>query len=307
MSEQLAAAAYFLEVHLLCASLVCCGAWLLTCVRVVSATTKYWIWLLASLNFALPLGGLIDGFGATEIAGASQLNLLSAAALGIARHGSVIAALLCAWALGSGAMALRLWRRIRAERIEVATAACQRRELQLQGVAVRFTAGAGGPRVEGLIRTWICLPQGIEGLLSRQELDAVLRHELTHAKRRDNLLRLSHELVLCLLWFHPLLWLSGARLALYRELSCDDAAVRAAGASHLVTALAKLACAESTSLLRAAAATQVGQRLQRLTHASPTSVCGGLDSLISAVFALLLLSGIGLTVACTACCLVPQH
>ena len=56
----------------------------------------------------------------------------------------------------------------------------------------------------GLLRPRIWLPVGIDRLLSRRELDAVLLHERTHARRRDNLIRLLHELALCLLWFHPL-------------------------------------------------------------------------------------------------------
>jgi len=305
VGEHLAPAAYFLEVHLLCASLVCLGAWLLSSPRAVSATTKYWIWLLVSLNFALPLGGLIDRFGAAEIAGASQLNLLAASALGIARHGTALTTLLGVWLLGTVAMAVRLWRRLRAERDEGAAGGARRGKYQLQGIAVCFSGARTGPLVEGLIRTRICLPEGIESLLSAQEFEAVLRHELTHAKRRDNLLRLAHELVLCLLWFHPLLWLSGARLALYRELSCDDAAVRAASRSHLVAALAKLASPESASLLRAAAASQVGQRLQRLMAPQALEVSGALNALTVAAFAVLLLGSIGLTIAHTACCLVP--
>jgi beta-lactamase regulating signal transducer with metallopeptidase domain len=304
MHEQLAPVAYFVEVHLLCASLVCLGAWLLSSLSAVSASTKYWIWLLASLNFALPVGGLIDGFGATEIAAASQLNLLAAGALGIARQGSVVAILVGVWMLGTVAMAIRLARRIRAGRGEGILAGTARREFRLQGVAVQFGAAHGGPLVEGLIRTRIRLPEGIEQLLTPPEFAAVLRHELTHAKRRDNLLQLGYELVLCLLWFHPLLWLSGGRLALYRELSCDDAAMRAAPGRHLVDALAKLACPERSSLLRAAAASQILPRLQRLL--APRPVSGPLNAFAVAVFALLLLSGIGLTIVHTACCLVPQ-
>lgn len=304
MLEHLAPVTYYLEVHLLCASLVCLGAWLLSSLRTVSASTKYWIWLLASLNFALPIGGLIDRFGAAEITGASQLNLLAAGALGIARHGALAAILAGVWLLGAATMLIRLGARIHTGGDAGAGAEAARREITLRGVAVHFSRAHRGPLVEGLICPRICLPVDIEQLLTPQEFAAVLRHELTHARRRDNLLQLGHELVLCLLWFHPLLWVSGARLALYRELSCDDAAMRAAPGAHLIAALAKLASPERSSLLRAAAASQVGPRVQRLLRPRPVSAA--LNALTVTVFALLLLGGIGLTIAHTACCLVPQ-
>lgn len=304
MNDHLAPVTYFLLVHLLCDSLVCLGAWLLSSPRAVSASTKYWIWLLASLNFALPIGGFIDRFGAAEIAGASQLNLLAASALGIVRHGALSAILAGVWALGTATMIMRLCGRIRAGQCAGAAAGGERREIRLQGVAVHFSSTHRGPLVEGLIRTRIRLPAGIEHLLTAAEFAAVLRHELTHAKRRDNLLQLAHELVLCVLWFHPLVWLAGARLALYRELSCDDAAMRAASGRHLIGALTKLACPERSSPLRAAAASQVGPRLQRLM--APLPVSAPLNALTVGTFALLLLGGIGLTIAHTACCLVPQ-
>ena len=57
---------------------------------------------------------------------------------------------------------------------------------------------------------------------------AVLLHEATHARRRDNLIRLFQELVLCAVWFHPLAWVTSSRLALYRELSCDESVVESA-------------------------------------------------------------------------------
>ena len=46
------------------------------------------------------------------------------------------------------------------------------------------------PSVEGVLRPHISLPQGVDRLLSEAELDAVLIHEVIHARRRDNLIGL---------------------------------------------------------------------------------------------------------------------
>ncbi len=68
------------------------------------------------------------------------------------------------------------------------------------------------------------------------------------------MIRLIYEVALCGLWFHPLVWITGSRLALYRELSCDEAVIQCGHGQDLVAALAKLANPEEMLLLKAAAA-----------------------------------------------------
>jgi len=55
MREHVAPFVYYLEVHLLYASIVCLAAWALTSIKSASATWKYWIWVVTSLNFVVPL------------------------------------------------------------------------------------------------------------------------------------------------------------------------------------------------------------------------------------------------------------
>ena len=88
--------------------------------------------------------------------------------------------------------------------------------------------------------------------LSERELHAVLLHEVMHARRRDNLLRLIHELAQCLLWFHPLLWLTGlARL----DVPSSPVMRWCQGQQRKfrLGALAKLASPENSLVLRSAA------------------------------------------------------
>ena len=89
-----------------------------------------------------------------------------------------------------------------------------------------------------MLRPQLSLPSGIDRLLTRDELNAVLIHELTHDRRRDNLIRLI-EVGVCLFWFHSLVWITGWRLALYRELSCDESVIHCAQGGDLVSALVK--------------------------------------------------------------------
>jgi beta-lactamase regulating signal transducer with metallopeptidase domain len=130
-------------------------------------------------------------------------------------------------------------------------------------VPVRFAGSRHAPAVDGVLRPHISLPNGIDRLLSEHELNAVLTHQLTHARRRDNLIRLIYEAGLCWLWFHPLVWLTFSRLALYRELSCDESVIQSAQSEELVSALAKLANPEKAFLLQATASSFLSHRLAR--------------------------------------------
>jgi hypothetical protein len=153
-------------------------------------------------------------------------------------------------------MFARLWLRLRVERRDARatsppSAHGNARSFLADGIRVCFANNTQVPAVHGVLRPHISLPEGIDRLLSAQELNAVLAHELTHATRRDNLICLVHQFVLCCLWFHPLVWIAGSRLAVYRELSCDEPVIQSARGRELISALAKLAHPERGFLLEA--------------------------------------------------------
>jgi len=306
MHEHLAPIVYFLLVHFLYASLVCVAAWLVTSTPGASANVKYWIWVATFLNFVVPLAGCLDGFGAWDIHGATQITVLAAVGIEAAQHAALASVFLALWFIGTSLLLARLYSRIRAERRHASTAEHDRApDLLVQGIPVCFSA-TRGPSVEGVLGSRIYLPHGIERQLSEGELDAVLAHEVTHAKRHDNLLRLMYEVALCVLWFHPFLWIMGSRLALYRELSCDEAAIRRASGSDLLSALAKLARLEHPVVLRSMASSQLSDRLKVLLAPQPRSARGLANTAVVAAFSALFFCGLGLTIAHTACCLVVR-
>jgi beta-lactamase regulating signal transducer with metallopeptidase domain len=134
----------------------------------------------------------------------------------------------------------------------------------------------------------------------------VLLHEVAHAKRRDNLIRLLYEVALCALWFHPLIWLAGMRMALYRELSCDESVIQHEQGRALVRALAKLAVPDKALLLKATASSHLSYRLARL--AGPAQATHRATSLLlTSLFAAVIAGGVFGTVAHTACCFVIKH
>lgn len=302
MHEHVGPAVYYIEVHLLYASIVCLAAWVLTSVWSGSAAWKYWIWVATLLNFILPFGGFVDRFGASPVSWATQLPGLDEVGMGISRHLAAGGMLLAVWLCGAVFMAARLIARVRSDRGNTVTAAGLTPSFLAQGVPVRLSLTGQEPSVAGVLRPYISLPLGVDRLLSKKELDAVLLHEITHAKRRDNLIGLLYEIALCGLWFHPLVWLTGFRLAMFRELSCDDSVIERARGAYLVTAIAKLAAPGKPSSLRAGAATFFGQRLTRLTAARPQRTSRAADSLLVVVFGAVFLACVIETIAHTGSC-----
>jgi beta-lactamase regulating signal transducer with metallopeptidase domain len=310
MLEHITRGLYYFEVHLLFASVVGLVAWVLTSIMRGSATTKYWIWVATTLNFFLPLGAVLDKVFASRLSWATPLGVIGDAANSITQ-GSAATTLLMVWLLGAILMFTRLCFRIRAGRRHAQVAAGQgafeaQQNFIADGVPVRFAESRHAPAVHGFLRPHISLPQGIHRLLSEHELDAVLIHELTHARRRDNLIRLIHEVGLCALWFHPLAWIIGSRLALYRELSCDEAVIQSARGGDLVSALAKLAEPEEAFLMQASASSFLRNRLPRLTAVQPQATSRTASTVLIALFGAVLLTCVLGTVSHTACCFIHK-
>jgi beta-lactamase regulating signal transducer with metallopeptidase domain len=299
MPEHIVQAFYYAAIHLTFASIVCLAALALTSGSRGSATTKYWIWAAASVNFFLPLGAILDRLLATHLSWARPIGIIGGPMNDMLQNAAAAALLAVVWLLGATLMLVRLCRRILAERGSTRE---ERPGFLAHGVPVQFAANGQGPEMAGVLRPRISLPDGIDRFLSEPEINAVLIHELTHARRRDNLTRLIYEAGLCVLWFHPLVWLAGSRLALYRELSCDERVIQSGHGGDLVSALTKLANPERTLLQQTTASSFLSHRLARLAAAQPQPMCRARSTLMTAVFAAVFLAGVFETVAHTACC-----
>jgi beta-lactamase regulating signal transducer with metallopeptidase domain len=82
------------------------------------------------------------------------------------------------------------------------------------------------PGVFGVFRPVLLLPQGITRNLTREQLEAIVAHELCHVRRRDNLTAALHMCIETLFWFHPFVWWIGARLIAERERDCDESVLK---------------------------------------------------------------------------------
>jgi beta-lactamase regulating signal transducer with metallopeptidase domain len=306
--EHIARAMYYVSVHLLYASIVAAAAWLLTSIRGASATTKYWIWVVAAFNFVMPVGAAVDKLWAPHLTWAAPLGAIGGPVWDVTQGWTALV-LAVIWITGALIMLLRLISRLHRERRQIHVPADRHdvtSSFVADGIPVSFDSRHPTPAVGGVLYPRILLPAGIDRLLNRQELNAVLLHEVAHAKRRDNLVRLLYEALLCALWFHPLIWLAGMRMALYRELSCDESVIQRAQGQALVRALAKLAIPKETTFLRATASSHLSHRLARLAGPAQPAHCAA-SLLLTSLFAAVIVGGVFATVAHTACCFVIKH
>jgi beta-lactamase regulating signal transducer with metallopeptidase domain len=74
----------------------------------------------------------------------------------------------------------------------------------------------------GLVSPRVLLPSGASAW-SDERIRIVLAHELAHVARGDWLVQIAAEVVRCVYWFNPLLWIACTRLRQESEYACDDA------------------------------------------------------------------------------------
>lgn len=238
-----------LENHLWQSTAFAAAAWLLAfALRKNQARTRYWIWLAASLKFLLPfsllfaIGGYLRPARIVVVAPAP----ISAAVQQIAQPFSdfapvsVLAApadahdsnlpliLLLIWSGGVLAVALSWGIRWSRVRTAVRTATPGAAPLHSK-IPVKFSPALLEPGVFGIFRPVLMLPEGISDRLSPSQMKAVVAHEMTHIRRRDNLTAAFHMFVQAVFWFHPIVWWIGARLVEERENACDEEVMRLFG------------------------------------------------------------------------------
>ena len=133
------------------------------------------------------------------------------------------AVLFAVWACGFVAILLVWcvrWRRIRAAVRGAAPLSVE------SNVTVFSSPALLEPGVFGIVHPVLVLPEGIADHLTSAELRAILDHELSHIRSRDNLAAALHMVVEAFFWFHPFIWWIGARLVEERELACDEEVLR---------------------------------------------------------------------------------
>ena len=95
-----------------------------------------------------------------------------------------------------------------------------------RAIRILIAAIPDGPSVVGWFRPVILLPASAILNLSRDQLEAILAHEIAHLRRYDDMVNIAQSVVETLLFYHPAVWWISNRIRHERELSCDDLAVR---------------------------------------------------------------------------------
>jgi bla regulator protein blaR1 len=221
------------------------------------ARIRHHLWLVASLKFLVPLSLLIglgrhlasprfslhgrsglfsavEGFGQpfTFVVVAPVSHAAKAASLLALLPGLIAAVWLCGFVTVVVLWTVR-WRRV-ATVAHRSTLLKQGREVD----ALRQLEKAGGarrpmtfllsrdfamePGIFGIFRPVLLWPAKISEHLKDSHLKAILAHEVSHARRRDNLAATLHMMVEAIFWFHPMVWWLGARMVEERELACDE-------------------------------------------------------------------------------------
>ncbi len=100
-------------------------------------------------------------------------------------------------------------------RILISESICLRQNIYLCG-------NVCSPFILGVLRPAIYLPAG----LGEDAMQYILAHEQAHITRRDHWWKLLGFFLLCVYWFHPLVWAAYILLCRDIELACDEKAVK---------------------------------------------------------------------------------
>jgi uncharacterized protein (TIGR03435 family) len=215
------------------------------------APARYWLWLIASAKFLIPFSLLIGAGGYLQSATSATVaqpavskmleqvttpfsqmpDAATAAPVAAVVHRTAVAhsatplpvILFSLWACGFLVVVFSWWRKWRTIRSAVRTASYMG---LVADVPVLSSPSLLEPGVFGIVKPVLLLPEGIRERLTEPQMSAILAHEMTHVRRRDNLSAAFHMMVEAVLWFHPMIWWIGTRLVEERERACDEAVLQ---------------------------------------------------------------------------------
>ena len=251
------------------APLIFAAAWVAArALRRNGAAAEHRVWAMAlALEAVLPactvrpselLALMARFFGAGARGGVPTSPLRKARALahgGLRPSAAILAVVAvaygCVVAYFAGRLAVGLWKtaaiRRHAQRVFLTGAAglTWQRCCRLFGVfhaVAAISHDIDGPMTIGIRHKVLLLPAEWQASLCDDDFDAAIAHEFAHMQRGDFAKNLVYEVLSLPMAYHPVLWMTRAKLAESREMACDAMAAEAvAGRDAYARSLLRLA------------------------------------------------------------------
>jgi TonB family protein len=115
------------------------------------------------------------------------------------------------------------------------------KRFEVQDVSIAASSRVFGPVTLGIHRKLLLLPVNVIEELPEADLHTVIAHEFAHMRRKDFMKNLLYELLSLPVSYHPLLWLTRARIMESREMVCDQVAAAVTGPNEYAQSLLRLA------------------------------------------------------------------
>ena len=101
------------------------------------------------------------------------------------------------------------------------------RRLATAGIEIAISPTIAGPSTIGFLRALLLLPPEFIETVNEHDLDAALAHEGAHIERHDFAKNLLYRFLTLPVAYHPVLWMTHARVTETREMVCDAMAAEA--------------------------------------------------------------------------------
>jgi bla regulator protein BlaR1 len=299
-----------------------------TALRHNGARVRYWLWMAASLKFLVPFSWLVTlgaqiewrtgpvaaqpvaAFVVDQVLAPSVLMAsgVTSTAQGVAPASILPAVAVAMWLMGVVAVCFWWWRQwlpVRAA-LRAATLLPLESNDERCDLTMMSSPMAMEPGVVGLWRQVLLVPEGLLDQLTPAQVDALIAHERSHARHRDNLMAAVHMVVEALFWFHPVVWWIERRLIDERERACDEDVLRGGSQPSDYAEGILAVCRLSVGAPLACVAGISGSDLRRRVEAI---LLGGLSRPMGAgrrsALALALVGAVGLPIAAGTLSAVP--
>ena len=287
--------------------LIAATAWLgIKAFRDQSSRVRFAVWFVAFLAIAaLPFIPAAVSSAHSLASAPAEITFSSVWAVGIFICWLLIASVKLARVIAG------IWglRRLRGNAVEVSPAelpiSAQHALKDFQGVrkfTIRRSSDTRVPVAMGFFKPAILIPEWGFDELPAEDLKAVLLHEFAHLRRYDDWSNLAQKTIRAVFFFHPAVWWIENKLALEREMACDELVLAQTADRHAYAAcLLSIAekTAERTFVRRGLAMAQ-----SAITHARQTALrlarILNTEKVASTVFKPALAAGAGLAVLCLA-------